>query len=144
MYPVSFLLLVPSCHTVAIYSLGWVSRKHPNTETIFVPLWAANTESLFGKLEPACSQDPFHLSRRTTGEKGVTQREAAGERDQCEYKHTHTHTCRLSNGQQVATPLVAKRILIVCKIMRKWQYYSLGLSPQWNVSWYIYSLNLKS
>lgn len=92
MYPVSFLLLVPSCHTVAIYSLGWVSRKHPNTETIFVPLWAANTESLFGKLEPACSQDPFHLSRRTTGEKGVTQREAAGERDQCEYKHTHTHT----------------------------------------------------
>ena len=93
MHPVSSLLLVPSCHTVATYSLGWVSRKHPNTETIFVPLWAANTESLFGKLEPACSQDPFHLSRRTTGgERGDTERGCWRAWSVWIQTHTHTHT----------------------------------------------------
>ena len=38
-------------------------------------------------------------------------------------------------------PLVSKRDLLACKLMRKRPYISLVLWPQWTVSWCVYSLN---
>lgn len=44
---------------------------------------------------------------------------------------TYIHSiCSLSNVQQVATPLVAKRTPIVCELMRKTGHLSLDLLPQ--------------
>ena len=44
------------------------------------------------------------------------------------------HIKRLSNGQQVATPLVSKRSLSVCKLMRKLLYFSLEFQVFLNTS----------
>ena len=70
MYPVLDSPVGSQLSNCGHYSLGWVSHKHPNTETIFVPLWAASTERLLGSWNLAVPRIPFTWAGEQQGEKG--------------------------------------------------------------------------
>lgn len=63
----SILLLVPSCQTVAITVWVGFPISIPTHWDNLCSIVSREHWEAFGKLEPGCSQDPFHLSERTTG-----------------------------------------------------------------------------